>query len=233
MAFKLALNAGHYLGTAGKRCMKSLDPNETREWWLNNRIADKVEERLSGYDGIELLRIDDTTGKTDRSLIKRAQLANDFGADLYLSLHHNAGINGGDGGGIVAYVYLTPSPEALEWQKALYNELIAETGLKGNRATPLAKKNLAELRLTSSPAALLELGFMDSRSDVPAILSEDYANKCANAIVNVIVERAKLTKVESDKYFRVQVGAYKKRAGAETMLAKLKAAGFSGYIKED
>jgi hypothetical protein len=44
--FKLALTAGHYMGTAGKRCIKSLDKNETREWWLNNRIADMIEKSL-------------------------------------------------------------------------------------------------------------------------------------------------------------------------------------------
>ena len=38
--FKIALNAGHYLNTAGKRCLKKLDKNETREWVLNNRICD-------------------------------------------------------------------------------------------------------------------------------------------------------------------------------------------------
>ena len=49
--FKIALTAGHYKYTAGKRCMKSLDPNETREWVLNDRIADKVEKLLTEYTG--------------------------------------------------------------------------------------------------------------------------------------------------------------------------------------
>ena len=49
MAFKIALSAGHGKNTAGKRCKKSLDPNETREWVLNNRIADKVENLLKSY----------------------------------------------------------------------------------------------------------------------------------------------------------------------------------------
>ena len=61
--YKIALTAGHYKYTAGKRCLKSLDPKETREWELNNRIADKVEKLLSAsYAGYELLRTDDTTG---------------------------------------------------------------------------------------------------------------------------------------------------------------------------
>ena len=39
MAFKIALNAGHYSKTLGKRCLKKLDKNETREWVLNDRIC--------------------------------------------------------------------------------------------------------------------------------------------------------------------------------------------------
>lgn len=52
--FKLALDAGHGLYTAGKRCLKSLDPNETREWVLNNRICNKIQVELgevsTGYE---------------------------------------------------------------------------------------------------------------------------------------------------------------------------------------
>ena len=178
--YKIALTAGHYKYTAGKRCLKSLDPNETREWVLNDRIADKVEQLLAAnYTGYELLRTDDTTGEKDISLTARTNAANNFKADFYLSIHHNAGINGGKGGGIVAYVHTSPSAASLEWQKALYNELVAATGLKGNRATPLAKQNLHECRETTMPAVLLELGFMDSATDVPVILTEDYASKCA------------------------------------------------------
>ena len=47
--FKIALDAGHGLYTAGKRCLKSIDPNETREWSLNSRIAEKVTEKLETY----------------------------------------------------------------------------------------------------------------------------------------------------------------------------------------
>ena len=46
----ICLDAGHYLGTPGKRCLKSIDPQETREWVLNARVADKLQEILAGYD---------------------------------------------------------------------------------------------------------------------------------------------------------------------------------------
>ena len=192
MAFKIALTAGHYMGTSGKRCPKKLDPNQTREWWLNDRIADKIEKLLQDYTGWELLRTDDTTGKKSISLSKRTKAANNFKADFYLSIHHNAGIKGGSGGGIVAYVYTKPQAESLEWQKALYYALIDATGLKGNRSNPMPKKNLHEVRETTMPAVLLELGFMDSKTDVPVILSEAYADKCAEAIVQVLAQRGNL-----------------------------------------
>lgn len=232
--FRIALTAGHYKYTAGKRCLKSLDPNETREWVLNDRIADKIEKLLaSSYSGYELIRTDDTTGEKSISLTSRTTAANNFNADFYLSIHHNAGINGGAGGGIIAFVYTSPNSESVGWQKDLYNALISATGLKGNRATPLAKANLHEVRETKMPSVLLELGFMDSKTDVPVILTEAYADQCAKAIVDVIVKRGKLVKktADSGKLHRVQVGCYSKRENAEAMLQKVKNAGFTdAYI---
>lgn len=225
--FKIALTAGHYKYTSGKRCLKSLDPNETREWILNDRIADKIEKLLAeNYTGYELLRTDDTTGETVKSLSTITNMANEFGADFYLSIHHNAGINGGKGGGIVAIVYKSVSAATLEWQKALYDALIKATGLKGNRATPLAKMNLHEVRETKMPAVLLELGFMDSQVDVPIILSEEYADQCARAIVDVLAERGKLKKKPKTVY-RVNIDSYSDRKNAEVALEKAKAAGFN------
>lgn len=192
--FKIALTAGHYKYTAGKRCLKSLDPNETREWVLNDRICDKVEKLLEAYEGYALIRTDDTTGEKPIELNARVNAANNFKADVYISVHHNAGIGGGTGGGIVAYIHPLAPASTAEWQVALYNALIAHTGLKGNRAAPLAKSNLQECRDTVMHAILLELGFMDSATDVPIILSEEYADACAAAIVEVLAQRGGLTK---------------------------------------
>lgn len=191
--FKIALGAGHGAKTAGKRCLKALDPKETPEWVLNDRIADKVETLLKGYDGYQLLRLDDSDdGAEDIALAERVSAANDWDADFYLSIHHNAGINGGAGGGIVAYAYTKAQKASLEWRDELYEELVKRTGLKGNRATPKATANHYVTRMTTMPATLLELGFMDSKTDVPIILTEEYADQCAAAIVAVIVRRAGL-----------------------------------------
>lgn len=231
--FRIALTAGHYKYTAGKRCLKSLDPNETREWVLNDRIADKVQRLLEAdYTGFELLRTDDTTGEKQITLAARTNAANNWKADFYLSIHHNAGINGGKGGGITAHVYPNVDAVTLEWQKALYEELLRTTGLKGNRVTPLVQQDLYECRETKMPAVLLELGFMDSQTDVPIILSEDYADKCARAIVNVLAERGNLVLKEAELY-RVQIFSGSKK-GAEEALAKAKAAGFlDAFVRKE
>lgn len=194
MAFKIALNAGHGINTAGKRCLKSLDPNETREWTLNSRICDKIEEKLKAYTGYILIRLDDTTGKTDVALKTRTDKANSFGADFYLSVHHNAGIGGGAGGGIIAIVYKKVDANTLDWQAKLYNALIEHTGLKGNRAKPLQQQNLHEVRESKMACVLLECGFMDSKTDVPIILTDTFADQVASACVEVLAAKGGLTK---------------------------------------
>ncbi len=180
---KIALDAGHGMNTAGKRCLKSIDPNETREWWLNQRIASKVEERLKDYD-VETLRVDDVTGKTDVKLATRCKKANDWNADVYCSFHHNAGINGGAGGGLVVITY-DDSTEAISIRDALYNSLINAGLMKGNRSNPkVSNKSLYVLNSTKMPAVLVEHDFMDSTTATPVILTEDFANKAADGWIN-------------------------------------------------
>ena len=197
--FKIALDAGHGLFTPGKRVLKSLDAGETREWYLNDRICDRVERLLRNYDGYELVRVDDTTGNTDVSLSERVRKANEARVDFYLSVHHNAGINGGTGGGIISVAHTNASAKSAEYQKILYDELIKTTGLSGNRSVPLARQNLYVLRETDMPAVLVECGFMDSATDVPIILNEEFAVSAATGIVNALVLIGNLTKKEEER----------------------------------
>ena len=111
--------------------------------------------------------------------------------------------------------------------------LIAKTGLKGNRSKPTLTAGFYVLRYTKMPAVLLELGFMDSSTDVPIILTNAYAQKCAKAIVEVLVKRGglkKKAKTEEATLYRVQVGAFSNKENAEKLLAQLKAKGYPGYI---
>ena len=182
----IALDAGHYLGTPGKRCLKSIDPGETREWVLNSRIAEKVQKILADYQ-VDILRLDDPTGQTDVTLQERTDKANQAKADLYLSIHANAGINGGSGGGIVLYAYSYPDEESIRVRDTIYQYTVSTTGLKGNRANPLALANFHVLRESDMPAVLGEFGFMDSTTDTPIILTEEFADHCADGIAAALV----------------------------------------------
>lgn len=194
MSKLICLDAGHGLYTSGKRCMKSIDPNETREWALNSRIAGYVAAGLAGYD-CRVMRVDDVSGATDVPLSTRVSRANAAKADLFVSIHHNAGIGGGSGGGILVYTCNSPSATSTKLAKAVYDATVARTGLKGNRATPLPTSNFYVIYNTTMPAILGEFGFMDSTIDVPIILTDDFAQKCAKGIVEGIAAVAALTPI--------------------------------------
>jgi N-acetylmuramoyl-L-alanine amidase len=192
--FKIAIDAGHYLKTAGKRIPKELDEKQTREWVLNNRLAGYLQEALQAYEDVSVLRTDDPTGEKSTSLQTRCDRANDFGADFFLSVHHNAGIGGGTGGGMVAYSYKGSKRNSWQYRDAIYDACIAAGGLKGNRATPKNTATFHVLKYSEMPAVLMEYGFMDSKTDAPVILTDSYAQKMAEATARGIAQVAGLRK---------------------------------------
>lgn len=199
----LALDAGHAIDTPGRRCSIEFDPQQHREWWLNDRIARYVQERAAQYEGFQVLRVDDVSGKTDVMLAERCRIANAAGADFFLSLHHNGGINGGAGGGLVAFSY-PGSAEGAVWRDALYEAVLAAGSLRGDRANPKTTANFAVLRQTNMPAVLIEHGFMDSSTDVPVIISEQYAKACGYAEADCIAAQFSLTRKEEEEMTQAQ-----------------------------
>ena len=185
--FLLALDAGHGIHTAGKRCLKTLDPNGTREWVLNDRVSRYIAERAARYKDFRTLRVDDPTGETDVPHAERCRRANRAGADVYLSSHHNAGISGGSGGGLTAFC-MKGAVEAKNIRDGLYGALIAAGALKGNRTDPCQEKDFNVLVWSDMPAVLVEYGFMDSAADVPVILTEAYARLCGYAVADWLAE---------------------------------------------
>ena len=181
----IALDAGHGLHTPGKRCLKAIDPAETREWILNARVADLTQALLSAYD-CTVIRVDDTTGARDISLAARVKAANDAGADIYIAPHHNAGINGGIGGGTVVY-YCSSEDERRVQAMHLYDAITARTGLIGNRSNKVIKRGFYVIKNTRMPAFLIENGFMDSQMDTPIILTQAHAERTAQGIVDFFV----------------------------------------------
>ena len=191
--FKIAFCAGHYLNTPGKRLPKALDPNETREWVLNNRIADHFGTAAAAYEDVVTYRTDDMTGKTFVDIPERTAQANKWGADLYIDIHHNAAGKIFSGGGVEIFCY-PGSTEGRMYRDAIYAAVIAAGGLKGNRAQPLREKAFDSLSMTNMPAVLIEFGYMDSTVDAPVILTDAYAKKVAYATMDAIAELKGLKK---------------------------------------
>lgn len=204
MIFKIAYGAGHNLHTTGRRIPQSLDGNETKEWVLNDRVARYFAEAAKQYEGVELLRVDDPKGQREVDLFARCITANNYDADFCLAIHHNAGINLGTGGGIMAFSY-PGSTRGAAYRDAIYDACIAAGGLKGNRADPKATENFQVLRQTNAPAVLMEYGFMDSVTDAPVILTEDYAKLVAYATMEGIAKAAGLKKTTNKEAQKVNI----------------------------
>lgn len=212
----IALDAGHGMKTSGKRCLKSIDANQTREWWLNDRITDKVEALLKSYD-CKVVRVDDTTGAKDIALATRVKTANNAKADVYISMHHNAGINGRSGGGTVVFYY-SSKKEREEQAWKLYNAIVKRTGLVGNRYSKVAKKEFYVIKNTTMPSFLVENGFMDSTVDTPVILTAEHAEKTAQAVLSFLVDYLNLEKKNAPE-IATQSAYYPQYTGKTTTLS--------------
>lgn len=156
---KIAVCAGHGINTAGKRT-----PDDEREWSFNNKVVIAFIAELNTYENVSILRTDDPTGATDVSLTSRTDQANNWGADIYVSFHHNA--NTGDWGtwtGTETYTHLIASSNSDRLAALVQPELIKAYGL---RDRGLKKADFHILRETWMPAILTEGGYMDSSIDI-------------------------------------------------------------------
>lgn len=193
--FKIAYCAGHWLGNS-KGVPTYMGLGSIREWTLNDQVARHFERAALEYEGVEIMRLDDSTGMTAISLADRCAKANAWGADFALEIHHNGGIKGGKGGGVVAYSHPN-SKNGKQYRDAIYKAVIAAGGLKGNRAEPLQAKKWDFVSMTKMPAVLMEYGFMDSKTDAPIIITDAHAKMVAYATMEGIAKIAGLKKREA------------------------------------
>lgn len=187
--FKIAYCAGHDLGTPGKRVPAALDDAQTREWVLNDRIADAFAAAAQAYPELRLLRTDDPLGITTVPIAKRTAKANAWDADIYIDMHHNAGIQLGKGGGSTVFSY-PGSQKGRAYRDAIYQALLAAGAPRGNRSQPLREKKFLSLRKSNMPAVLIEYAFMDSPSDWDAICAPDYPARMGQATLEGVLQAA-------------------------------------------
>lgn len=189
MVFKIAICAGHggNNSTPGKRT-----PDGEYEWNFNNEVALAFEEALKQYEGVELLRTDDRSGKTDVGLTTRTNKANAWGANIYISFHHNANTSKwGNWGGIETFVYTSPSASSLKLAAAIHPKFVKAYGLTDRG---IKRDNLHIVRETHMPAILLEGGFMDSVIDIKKLRDHSVLRAAGYAVAEGVAEYAGLKK---------------------------------------
>lgn len=163
---KIALDAGHGMQTPGKR-----SPDDEREWSFNNKVLIACIEHLATYKGVYIRRLDDPSGKTDVPLNTRTDKANQWGADVLVSIHHNANTGKwGNHGGVETYVQEKTASEASKDLAALIQPRIVKAMGLANRG--VRTKNLHMTRESKMPAVLTEGGFMDSNIDIIPMRSD-------------------------------------------------------------
>ena len=180
MSIKIALDAGHGLNTVGKQT-----PDGIKEWSLNDKVCDKIQEFLCGYD-LEIIRLDNDEGKVDESLQNRFARYIKSGAELLVSIHHNAlKSTWSSATGVEVYTDKNPTAEDIKLAEIIYNKMVAYTGLRGRG---VKQSDFYIINQDRIPAVLCEGGFMDGANDYKIITSEAGQKAYAKAVAEGIAE---------------------------------------------
>ncbi|MFJ7935898.1 N-acetylmuramoyl-L-alanine amidase [Sporosarcina sp. NPDC096371] len=184
---KIVIDAGHGFNTPGKR-----SPDDEREWSFNNKVAQFAIAKLQLYEDVEILRVDDPIGRTDVPLTTRTNLANEWKADVYASIHHNS-LNGqwGKHSGLETYTMDNPTanPKSVEIAGAIHPRVVMAMGIS-NRG--MKRANFHVLRESAMPAFLTEGGFMDSTIDIVKLRDDSYLKAQGEAIAEGLAVYFKL-----------------------------------------
>lgn len=164
---KIAVDLGHGIGQD-----RGAEGYITEESVINAvGILVITKLRALGHEVIEV-RPTDVTSVSD-SLIKRVSTANTNNVDLYVSLHANAG--GGQGTEVYTYRGTKEFVEAINALNNLVALGFVNRGIKGS--------NLYVINHTNARAMLIEICFVDTKSDV-----EKYNSIGPNTIADSIVK---------------------------------------------
>lgn len=175
------------------------------------------------------------TTDTYVSLEDRANKANNFGADIFVSIHCNA-FEKPSAHGVETYSHIG-SVKGAKLAKSIHDEVIKARLYTRNRGTKTA--NFYVLRKTIAPAALIELAFITNKDDAQLLKTKqkEFALAIAKGILNYlgikyIEEKKSNTTTNKKKLYKVQTGAFAVRENALRQVEQLKKAGFNPIIVE-
>jgi len=166
---KIWVDAGH----GGTDC-GAVGQNGTYESNINLEVSNLLCKMLSN-NGHKI----GYTRTSDKavSLSDRAKLANEFNADLFVSVHCNSAENQ-NANGTESYAYQAGSKGYLR-AEVVQKKLVQYLGL-ANRGMKVA--NFAVLRQTNMPAILVELAFISNTAEEALLGNSAFREKAATAI---------------------------------------------------
>jgi len=219
---KIFIDPGHGGSDAGAVS------NGIQEKNITLQIAKKVRDILQDEYSDVSVRMS-RTGDATVSLSERTNAANSWGADYYLSIH----INAGGGTGFESYVYPGSGTPTTTYQTQIHNAVISSTNFydRGKK-----QANFHVLRETAMPAILTENGFIDTNSDANKLKNSSFITAIARGHVNGLVQafqlKKEVTNPENDDtiLYKVQIGAFKNKANADSLAAEAKAKGFETIV---
>jgi N-acetylmuramoyl-L-alanine amidase len=130
------------------------------------------------------------TGSTTLDLAGRANVANNAGADIFVSIHANASVRH-DYGGHTTYFYAPADKPELFAQRRLRNMLAADiqgemVKAGGRPDLGVLEANFAVLRATQMPSVLVETAFLSHPEEEQLLGTADYRRRLAEGIVKGI-----------------------------------------------
>ena len=221
---KIFIDSGHGGRDSGANSMGLLEKN------LTLKISKGIEKSLKEYENVKT-RLSRDSDKY-LSLKNRVDNANRWGADLFLSIH----INAGGGNGFESFIHnsLTNSSRSNVLRNIIHDEIIKELKVRDRGKK---KANFYVLRNTKMNAVLTESLFIDNINDNKLLKQESFINSIISGHVNGLVEafnlkkkKKKNNKTDSNKYYRVITGSFKDSKNADDRVKHLKSKGFDSFI---
>lgn len=158
---------------------------------------------------------------------EKAKLANESGADYFISFHRNSSPRENQYNGVEVLLY---DKSGIKYDMA--KNILGAMGEIGFREIGVKERpGLVVLRRTKMPALLVEAGFINSDKDNQ--IFEERFEEMAQAVAGAILGTLTGETVEDPLYYRVQTGVFRKRENADRMLYNLTDQGFPSYILQD
>lgn len=159
---------------------------------------------------------------------EKAGIANRSDADYFISIHRNSSPNPNTYSGVETLVYRNSGIPAVFAENI--NRELAQVGFANLGVEE--RPNLAVLRGTRMPAALVEVGFINTEQDnrLFDLKFPETAQAIANGILQT-VEGAALEAEEAVEY-RIEIGLFRHKHNAEILADNLQADGFDCYVEQ-